>query len=132
MCERTFFGSSEPRQRSVRNCPSGAERQIHRGGSLSTEIQNHAQALPLACEDQLPKLPSDLERVVYSGRVLLIDSKGHVMDMFQPRPEPITALRKGSQTDVAPFLAELSSKESPGPAPSDLISNALLGYGSSW
>jgi hypothetical protein len=62
--------------------PSGAERQIRRGGILSTEIQNAAQALPLACEDQLPKLPSDLERVVYSGRVLLIDSKGHVIDMF--------------------------------------------------
>jgi hypothetical protein len=62
--------------------PSGSERQIRRGGSLSTEIQNTAQALPLACEDQLPKLPSDLERVVYSGRVLLIDSKGHVLDMF--------------------------------------------------
>ncbi len=62
--------------------PSGSERQIRRGGSLPTEIQNAAQALPLACEDQLPKLPSDLERVVYSGRVLLINSKGHVLDMF--------------------------------------------------
>jgi hypothetical protein len=62
--------------------PSGSERQIHRGGSLSSDIQNRAQALPLACEDQLPKLPSDLERVVYSGRVLLIDSKGHVLDVF--------------------------------------------------
>jgi hypothetical protein len=61
---------------------AGSERQIRRGGVLSTEIQNAAQALPLACEDQLTKLPSDLERVVYSGRVLLIDSKGHVMDMF--------------------------------------------------
>jgi len=36
----------------------------------------------LACEDQLPRLPSDLERVVYGGRVLLIDSKGHVLDTF--------------------------------------------------
>jgi hypothetical protein len=62
--------------------PSGAERQLHRGGSLATEIQNQAQALPLACEDQLPKLPSDLERVVYSGRVLLLDGKGHVLDLF--------------------------------------------------
>ena len=62
--------------------PAGSERQIRRGGVLSTEIQNAAQAMPLACEDQLPKLPNDLERVVYSGRVLLIDSKGHVMDMF--------------------------------------------------
>jgi len=62
--------------------PSGSERQIHRGGSLPSNVQNEAQALPLACEDQLPKLPSDLERVVYSGRVLLIDGKGRVLDMF--------------------------------------------------
>jgi hypothetical protein len=62
--------------------PSGSERQIRRGGSLSQEVQHEAQALPLACEDQLPKLPSDLERVVYNGRVLLIDSKSHVLDMF--------------------------------------------------
>jgi hypothetical protein len=45
-------------------------------------VQNQAQSLPLACEDQLPKLPNDLERVVYAGRVLLIDSKGHVLDTF--------------------------------------------------
>jgi hypothetical protein len=62
--------------------PSGSERQIHRGGTLPSDVQNQAEALPLACENQLPKLPSDLERVVYNGRVLLIDSKGHVLDMF--------------------------------------------------
>jgi hypothetical protein len=62
--------------------PSGSERQIHRGGSLPSEVQNQAQSLPLACEDQLPRLPSDLERVVYGGRVLLIDGKGHVLDTF--------------------------------------------------
>ncbi len=66
--------------------PSGAERQIRRGGTLSTDIQNQAQALPLTCEDQLPKLPSDLERVIYSGRVILIDSKGHVLDTFSLDP----------------------------------------------
>ncbi len=62
--------------------PSGSDRQIHRGGSLPSDVMNQAQSLPLACEDQLPRLPSDLERVVYGGRVLLIDSKGHVLDTF--------------------------------------------------
>ncbi len=62
--------------------PPGAERQLRRGGILSAEIQNHADALPLACEDQLAKLPSNLERVVYSGPVLLIDNKGNVLDVF--------------------------------------------------
>ena len=62
--------------------PSGSERQIRRGGSLPPEVQNQAESLPLACEEQLPRLPNDLERVVYGGRVLLIDSKGHVLDTF--------------------------------------------------
>jgi hypothetical protein len=62
--------------------PSGSERQIHRGGTLPSEVQSQAQSLPLVCEEQLPKIPSDLERVVYAGRVLLIDSKGQVLDMF--------------------------------------------------
>jgi hypothetical protein len=62
--------------------PSGAERQIHRGGSLPAEVQNQAQSLPLACEEQLPRLSNDFERVVYGGRVLLIDSKGHILDAF--------------------------------------------------
>jgi hypothetical protein len=62
--------------------PSGSDRQIHRGGSLPSEVQNQAQSLPLACEEQLPRLSDDLERVVYGGRVLLIDSKSHVLDMF--------------------------------------------------
>ena len=62
--------------------PSGSERQIRRGGTLPSEVQNQAQSLPLACEEQLPRLSNDLERVVYGGRVLLIDSKSHVLDMF--------------------------------------------------
>jgi hypothetical protein len=66
--------------------PSGSDRQIHRGGSLPSDVQNHAQALPLPCEDQLPKLPSDLERVIYGGKVMLIDNKGHILDMFNLDP----------------------------------------------
>jgi hypothetical protein len=62
--------------------PSGSERQIHRGGTLPSEIQNQAQSLPLSCEDQLPKLSNDLERVIYGGRAILIDSKGRVLDTF--------------------------------------------------
>lgn len=62
--------------------PSGSERQIRRGGTLPSEVQSQAESLPLACEEQLPRLPGDLERVIYSGRALLIDSKGHVLDMF--------------------------------------------------
>jgi len=62
--------------------PSGSERQIRRGETLSADVQRQVQSLPLVCEDQLPKLPGDLERVVYSGRVLLIDGRSRILDMF--------------------------------------------------
>jgi hypothetical protein len=63
--------------------PSGAERQIRIGGTFPSDLQVKAQALPLACEQQLPQLPRDMERVVYNGRVVLInDPNQRVLDMF--------------------------------------------------
>jgi hypothetical protein len=62
--------------------PSGSERQVRRGETLSADVQRQVQSLPLACEEQLPKLSGDLERVVYSGRVLLIDNRSRILDMF--------------------------------------------------
>lgn len=62
--------------------PSGAERNVRVGGSLPSELQRKAEPLPLACENELPRLPNDQERVVYSGRVLLIDESSRILDMF--------------------------------------------------
>ena len=58
------------------------ERQVRRGEVLPSGVQKQAQSLPLPCEDELPKLPPDFERVVYNGRVLLVDAKGRVADLF--------------------------------------------------
>ncbi|PYV56716.1 MAG: hypothetical protein DMG91_08690 [Acidobacteria bacterium] len=62
--------------------PPGSDRQVRRGEVFPSELERQAQPLPLACEDQLPRLSSDQERVVYNGRVLLLDSKGRILDMF--------------------------------------------------
>jgi hypothetical protein len=63
--------------------PPGNERQIRAGGTLPPELQKKVQALPLACERELPELPGDLERVLYSGRVLLInDQSNRIVDLF--------------------------------------------------
>ena len=62
--------------------PSGSDRNIRVGGMLPPEAENKAQSLPLVCETQLPSLPGEQERVVYSGRVLLIDSSNHILDEF--------------------------------------------------
>jgi hypothetical protein len=50
--------------------------------ALSADAQRRAAPLPLVCEQQLPKLPADLERVIYQGRVLLVDGKSHILDAF--------------------------------------------------
>lgn len=62
--------------------PSGSDRLVRAGETLPLELQKKAQALPLACEEQLPSLPNDLERAVYSGRVLLLDSSSRILDLF--------------------------------------------------
>jgi hypothetical protein len=50
--------------------------------ALSADAQRRAAPLPLVCEEQLPQLPADLERVIYQGRVLLLDGKSHIVDAF--------------------------------------------------
>lgn len=62
--------------------PTGDERDLHQGGTLSTELQSKAQALPLACERQLPRLPTTQERVLYKGRVMLMDNNHRILDLF--------------------------------------------------
>lgn len=55
---------------------------MQRGQALPTSIAKQVKSLPLSCVQQLPSLPPDRERVVYNGRVLLIDSKNSVLDLF--------------------------------------------------
>jgi hypothetical protein len=61
----------------------GAERDLHRDGTVPPEVAKQMQPLPLACMRQLPNLPSDQERVVYAGRVLLITADNHILDIFE-------------------------------------------------
>lgn len=62
--------------------PAGSEPQISRGLKLSADQEKQVQSLPLACEQQLPGLPGDLERVLYEGRILLLDGDGRIRDLF--------------------------------------------------
>ncbi len=63
--------------------PSGNERSVKSGGTLPGELEKQAQSLPLPCEQQLPRLPKELERVVYNGRILLInDTTDRILDLF--------------------------------------------------
>lgn len=62
--------------------PSGQERQLHRDSSVPSDISGKLQSLPLACDSQLPKLSHNQERVIYSRRILLIDSNNRILDIF--------------------------------------------------
>jgi len=62
--------------------PPGAERELHRDGTVPAEIEKKLQSLPLACVRQLPGLPSDLDRVVCSGHVMLINKNNRILDVF--------------------------------------------------
>ena len=62
--------------------PSGDERSLHRDGTVPSALVSQLHSLPLPCVAQLPRLPADQERVVYAGHVMLVDSKNHILDMF--------------------------------------------------
>ena len=62
--------------------PSGAERDLHRDGTVPVELQSKLQSLPLACVQQLPSLADNQERVVYGGRVFLVNSNNRILDTF--------------------------------------------------
>jgi len=62
--------------------PPGSDREVHVGYTLPVDLQKRVQPLPLACEDQLPRIARDQERVIYSGRVLLLDGSSKIIDLF--------------------------------------------------
>ena len=62
--------------------PPSSDRGVRRGETLPVELQNKVYSLPVACAERLPRLPNDLDRVVYSGRVLLLDSENRILDLF--------------------------------------------------
>ena len=62
--------------------PPGLDRQLQQNGTLPPGLQRRVQYLPQVCEDQLPRLPNELQRVVYMRRVMLIDRDSRILDAF--------------------------------------------------
>ncbi len=62
--------------------PSGDERNLHRDGTVPSGMASQLHSLPIACVEQLPKLPADQERVLYAGHVMLVNSNNRILDMF--------------------------------------------------
>jgi hypothetical protein len=57
-------------------------KQIRKNGTLSPTLQLRAQALPLACESQLPRLPGNMERVILNRQIILLDEQARILDIY--------------------------------------------------
>ena len=62
--------------------PPGLERQLQRNGTLPPGLQKRVQPLPDQCTTRLPRLPRDWARVVLSRRIILLDSRQRIVDLF--------------------------------------------------
>ena len=62
--------------------PPGLERQLQRNGTLPPGLEKRVQPLPEQCSTRLPRLPRDWSRVVLSGRIILLDPRQRIVDLF--------------------------------------------------
>jgi len=62
--------------------PPGLQRQLEKNGTLPPGLQKRVQPLPAMCENELPRLPRNLERVVFSRRVMIINAASKILDLF--------------------------------------------------
>jgi hypothetical protein len=63
--------------------PPGLEKQLQKNGKLPPGLQKRVQPLSADCQDRLPRLPADWERVVYGDRVILLDPQQTIVDIFR-------------------------------------------------
>ena len=62
--------------------PPELDRQLERNGTLPTALESRAEPLPDACNGRLPRLPAEWSRVLVGNRVLLLDSRSRIADLF--------------------------------------------------
>lgn len=82
--------------------PPGLQRQLQRNGTLPPGLQKRLQPLPQSLENQLPKPPAGVKRVVVAGNVILLEERSSkILDIVQDvmgsgsgRSEPSTGVRR--------------------------------------
>ena len=62
--------------------PPGLQKQLDRTGKLPPGLQKKVQPLPSQCSINLPKLPTDWQRVVLGDRVIVLDPAKRIIDWF--------------------------------------------------
>ena len=63
--------------------PPGLEKQLRRNGHLPPGLEKKMQPLPRSCEVRLPRLPSDVTRVIVGNYVILRDIHDRILDLFE-------------------------------------------------
>ncbi|MCI0353501.1 MAG: hypothetical protein L0099_00465 [Acidobacteria bacterium] len=81
-CFREHASDLPPGLAKRESLPPGLQRQLEKNGTLPPGLQKRVHPLPAVCENDLPRLPRDLERVIFSRRVMLIDSAYKILDLF--------------------------------------------------
>jgi hypothetical protein len=62
--------------------PPGLEKQLQRNGHLPPGLEKKMQPLPRSCEVRLPRLPSDITRVIVGNYVILKDIHDRILDLY--------------------------------------------------
>ena len=81
-CFREHESDLPPGLAKRESLPPGLQRQLEKNGTLPPGLQKRVQPLPAICEGELPRLPRELERVVFSRRVMIINSAYKILDLF--------------------------------------------------
>ena len=62
--------------------PPGLEWQLQRNGTLPPGLQKRVQPLPDSCAARLPRLPNDWAIVVLNGRIIMLNARERIVDLF--------------------------------------------------
>ena len=62
--------------------PPGIQKKLARGGTLPPGQAKKLHALPGSCAARLPRLPRDIERIIFGDRVILLGGGNRILAMF--------------------------------------------------
>jgi hypothetical protein len=62
--------------------PPGIQKKLARGGSLPPGQVKKLHALPDSCNARLPRLPRNVERIIFGDRVIILEAGSRILDML--------------------------------------------------
>ncbi|HKD15847.1 MAG TPA: hypothetical protein VKE71_15035, partial [Candidatus Angelobacter sp.] len=62
--------------------PPGIQKKLARGGTLPPGQAKKLRGLPDSCSVRLPRLPRDVERIIFGNRVILLRGGNYILDIL--------------------------------------------------